>query len=449
MGHRVLVVGLGRSGVAAARHLVAQGAEVRAVDDDAGEGPRAAAAALGIELAPGPGRTELAGLVAWADEIVVSPGVPASHPLFAVSADRPVIGELELGWRVAKVPVVAVTGTNGKTSVVSLVTDMLHRSGRQALSAGNIGLPLVDAACSGADVIVAEASSFQLALTQDFRPAVGAWLNFSADHLDWHPTLAHYRRSKARLWANAGPGDVAVANGDDPVVVAEAIEPARQGATVVHFGLDGDWRLERDVLRAPSGEVVAERSELRRSLPHDLANALAATATAVAAGAALDACRQALLAFEGLPHRVQLVGEAEGVRYYDDSKATTPGAVLAALTGFPSAVLIAGGRNKGLDLSVLRAAAPRLRAVVAIGEAADEVATAFAGACPVARAGSMAEAVGTAAALARPGDAVVLSPACASFDWYRSYAERGDDFARCVAALGGQAAEDPCPARRS
>jgi UDP-N-acetylmuramoylalanine--D-glutamate ligase len=185
----------------------------------------------------------------------------------------------------------------------------------------------------------------------------------------------------------------------------------------------------------PDGAVLARVDELPRSLPHDRANALAAAAAAVAAGAAADGCRRALGEFRGLPHRVELVGEAKGVRFYDDSKATTPGAVLAALDGFGSAVLIAGGRNKGLDLSVLRGAAGRLRGVVAIGEAAAEVVASFAGACPVVEATSMAEAVGLAAAMARPGDAVVLSPACASFDWYPSYGARGDDFARCVGAL--------------
>jgi UDP-N-acetylmuramoylalanine--D-glutamate ligase len=190
-------------------------------------------------------------------------------------------------------------------------------------------------------------------------------------------------------------------------------------------------------LVGPEGLTVAAVEELPRSLPHDLANALCGAATALAAGADPEGCRRALGAFRGLPHRVELVGEARGVTFYDDSKATTPGAVLAALDGFPSAVLIAGGRNKGLDLSVLRQAAGHLRGVVAIGEAAAEVGGAFSGVCTVVEAPSMAEAVAAAAQMARPGDAVVLSPACASFDWYSSYGARGDDFARCVRALDG------------
>ncbi len=435
---RVVVVGLGVSGRAAAAHLRRDGAEVVAVDDAPTPAVREAAAALGLELVEAPDPTRLGRLVAGADEVVVSPGVPASHPLFAVAGGVPLIGEVELGWRRSRVPTVAITGTNGKTTVVTLVTAMLQASGIAAVAAGNIGLPLVEAAGGDAEVLVAEVSSFQLALTRCFRPAVGAWLNFSPDHLDWHPTVEHYRQAKARLWAQSGPGDVAVANGEDPVVAAAAATAAGRGATVVHFGLShGQWRVHQGRLVGPGEETVAGVDELPRRLPHDLADALCALATARAAGASVEGCRRALLDFEGLPHRVQLVGEARGVRYYDDSKATTPGAVLAALEGFDSAVLIAGGRNKGLDLAVLGQAGRRLRAVVAIGEAAAEVRAAFAGVCPVTEAGSMPEAVQLAADAAKPGDAVLLSPACASFDWYRSYGERGDDFARCVAAVVG------------
>jgi UDP-N-acetylmuramoylalanine--D-glutamate ligase len=289
-----------------------------------------------------------------------------------------------------------------------------------------------------AEVIVAEVSSFQLALTTSFRPAVGAWLNFSADHLDWHATVEDYRSAKTRLWANSGPGDVAVVNLEDPVVAAASALPRARGATVRTFGRHGgDYSLVGGSLVGPEGVRVVGVDELARAMPHDLVDALCAIATAVAAGADLEGCRRALVAFRGLPHRVELVGEANGVRFYDDSKATTPGAVLAAVEGCAPAVLIAGGRNKGLDLSVLATVAPQVRGVVAIGEAADLVAAAFVGAAPVARASSMARAVEAAVAMAEAGDSVVLSPACASFDWYRSYAERGDDFARCVRALPG------------
>ena len=448
---RVLVYGMGSSGRAAARCLLAEGVEVVALDDAEGSGPVEAAAALGVELVVRPDLDRLAALAASATEVVVSPGVPAHHPVFALGPSVSLVGEVELAWRHARTPMVAVTGTNGKTTVTTLVAAMLEASGVPALAAGNIGLPLLDAVeaaaraattsgASAAPLVVAEVSSFQLALTDAFRPWVAAWCNFSPDHLDWHGSLPAYRAAKAKLWANAGPGTVPVANAEDAVVRAEAEAAAARGASVVTFGLaDGDYHLAGTSLRTPAGDVITTVEAMGRTLPHDLANALCASAAALAAGATRAGCAAALASFSGLPHRVELVGEATGVRFYDDSKATTPGATLAALAGFDSAVLIAGGRNKGLDLGVLRSAAPRLRAVVAIGDAAAEVRSAFDGACPVVDASSMREAVTAAAGLARHGDVVVLSPACASFDWYRSYGERGDDFAREVRALGAVA----------
>ena len=433
---RVLVYGLGVSGRAVVRRLTAEGVTVVAADDDGSDENRRRAEELGVELEVAPSGVRLEELAAGVDEVVVSPGVALRHPVFSLEARVPLVGEVELAWRRARAPLVAVTGTNGKTTVTTLVLSMLRASGVRAVAAGNIGTPLLDAVAGDAEVIVVEVSSFQLALTRSFRPAVGAWVNFSADHLDWHPTLDHYRAAKSRLWANAGPGDVAVANAEDPVVMAGAELPAGRGATVVTFGLGrGDYTLRAGRLVSPEGAVLATAAELPRAFPHDLADDLCAAAAAIAAGAAPGGCGRALAEFTGLPHRLELVGEAGGVRFYDDSKATTPGAVVAALDGFDSAVLIAGGRNKGLDLSPLTAVSGRLRAVVAIGEAAPEVAAVFSASCPVTTAGSMEQAVRQAVATARPGDAVVLSPACASFDWYPSYGARGDDFARCVRSL--------------
>jgi UDP-N-acetylmuramoylalanine--D-glutamate ligase len=225
---------------------------------------------------------------------------------------------------------------------------------------------------------------------------------------------------------------VAVGNADDPVVLRYLRAAPAQHVT---FGLDADDAdyhvAGGSLVDADGGEILPVR-ELWRAFPHDLANALAASATATHGGATLDGVRDALRDFDGLRHRVELVGEVDGVRYYDDSKATAPHATLAALRAFDSAVLIAGGRNKGLDLRVLAEAADRVRAVVAIGDAAGDVAAAFDGVRPVVVATDMAEAVARAAELAEPGDAVLLSPGCASFDWYSSYAERGDDFTKAV-----------------
>lgn len=433
--HRVLVYGLGVSGRAVTSRLQAEGTEVVVADDDPGDRPRRSAAEAGVRLLQCPDEATLAAVAAQVDEVVVSPGVPAAHPVFALAGRVPVVGEVELAWRRAGMPVVAVTGTNGKTTVVTLAARMLVASGRRALAAGNIGLPLLEAVHSDAEVVVAEVSSFQLALTTTFRPAVSAWVNFAPDHLDWHPDIDHYRAAKARLWANVGPGDVTVANAEDPVVLDESAEARRRGARVVTFGLSsGDYAVDDGALVGPEGQIVGVDAMARR-YPHEIADALCASAVALAAGAELEGCRRTLERFEGLPHRLQLVGEANGVRFYDDSKATTPAAVLADMASFPSAVLVAGGRNKGLDLTPLRALAPQLKAVVAIGEASEELLQVFGGACPVQAASSMDQAVHAAAALAGPGDAVVLSPACSSFDWYSSYSQRGDDFARVVRGL--------------
>jgi len=434
---RALVVGLGRSGQAVSRHLLVRGATVVAVDDDPGADARVAAAALGVQLIERPSVDVLAGLVVRVDVVVPSPGVPASHPVHALAraAGVPVRGEVELASRWSICPLVAVTGTNGKTTVTSLVAEMLVASGIPSIAAGNIGLPLSDAvADENLKVVVAEVSSFQLAFAESFRPVVSVWLNFAPDHLDWHGDVAAYVAAKARIWANQGPADVAVVNADDRLVMAQA---ATAPSRVVTFGLgpaQADFTVADGWLRGPEGPLL-EVAALPRALPHDLSNSLAACAAALAAGATVEGVRAGLTGFAPLPHRLTLVAYAGGVRWYDDSKATNPHAAIAAVRGFESVVLLAGGRNKGLDLAALAEVADRLRAVVAIGEAAPQVAAAFAGRTPVHPAASMVDAVAAAADAARPGDVVLLSPGCASFDWYRSYADRGDDFASAVHAL--------------
>ena len=435
MPDTALVVGLGVSGEAVARHLRDRGARVRAVDDHPTDEALLRARAAGIPLECAPDEQRLRQLVTEADVVVPSPGVPEDHLVFRLAAElgRPVRGEVELAARWARQPLVAVTGTNGKTTVTELVAAMLHESGLKTIAAGNIGLPLSDAVRRDVDVVVVGASSCQLRFTETFRPAVAVWLNFAEDHLDWHPTLEAYAQAKARIWACQEASDVAVVNADDPVVMGWAAEaPSR----TVRFGLrePAEYFVAEGWLQGPKGAIVAVR-DLPRALPHDLANGLAAAAAAEAAGATREGVVAALARFRGLAHRVTLVGEAGGVRWYDDSKATNPHAALAAVSGFESVVLVAGGRNKGMDLAPLATAAPRIRAVVAIGEAGADVAATFEGLRPVVRASSMTEAVEAAAGLARPGDVVLLSPACASFDQYRSYAHRGEDFARSVRAL--------------
>ena len=425
------MLGLGVAGASAARRMAQRGWDVTVAEDRPTDASRARAAALdGVTVLDGP--TEVTALVDATDVVVPSPGVPVGHPAIqhALAAGVRVWTEFELAARWSTVPMVAITGTNGKTTVTTLVESMLRESGLRTVAAGNTDVPLVDAIEEDLDVVVVEASSFRLEFTETFRPAVAVWLNLAEDHLDWHPTMAAYAAAKARIWAAQGPDDLAVVNAEDPVVLAHA---AAAPGRVTTFGLHaGEWRVDGDRLVRPDGSTLVPVAELWRSLPHDCTNALAASAAALAAGATDAGVVAALRAFRGLPHRLELVGEHGGVRFYDDSKATDPHAAAAALRSFESAVLIAGGRNKGLDLAVLADEADHVRAVVGIGEAGPDVVAAFAGRVPTALADSMDEAVAAARGFAAAGDAVVLSPGCASFDWYRNYGERGDDFARAV-----------------
>ena len=454
-GDAVLVVGYRVTGQSVANFLHRRGDRIIVIEDDPTDERIRHAESVDATFVGHPDEDTLGRVVAESRLVVPSPGIPVSHPVYRLAADAglPVHSEVELGWErleargveaasgVGRRPaLVAVTGTNGKTTVTSLVAAMLVQSGLVAVAVGNIGLPFIDAAGLDADVLVTEVSSFQLQFTDRFHPAVSCWLNLAPDHLDWHPTMAHYAAAKARIWASQGPGDVAIVNADDPAVMAAAGDPDEgigPEVALVTFSAagNGDFYLDRrGVLMGPDGLELVAGAELARSLPLDVANGLAAAATALSAGASAEGCRAALRQFTGLPHRMELVAEAAGVRWYDDSKATTPASVLAAVAGFQSVVLIAGGRNKGLDLGVLAAAAPPVRAVVAIGESGADVEAAFAGRVPVTRADSMEAAVVAADEIAQSGDVVLLSPGCASFDWYRSYAERGEEFTALVAA---------------
>jgi UDP-N-acetylmuramoylalanine--D-glutamate ligase len=431
-----LVLGLGLTGRAVARALVARGGSAVAVDDRPTDAGRALCDELGIELVASPSEADLASVVGRVDVVLPSPGVPDHHPVFALAAgaEVPILSEFDLAARWDDRPHVAITGTNGKTTVTELTRLMFEAAGRHAVAVGNTEVPLVAAIDDPTvDVFVVEASSFRLLHSSRYAPAVGTWLNLAPDHLDNHATLEAYVAAKARIWRDQSADQIAIGNADDEVVAAHLTRaPSRQ----VTFGLtaSADHHLDGDRLVLADGSLLARVDELHRAFPHDLANALAAAASAVHGGGSPEGAREALLAFRGLPHRVALVGEAGGVRWYDDSKATAPHATRAAVRGFPSVVLIAGGRNKGLDLQELAEEADHVRAVVAIGEAAPDVAAAFDGVRPVRTATSMDAAVEEAASLAHPGDAVLLSPACASFDWYGSYAERGDDFVRAVRA---------------
>jgi UDP-N-acetylmuramoylalanine--D-glutamate ligase len=434
---RALVIGLGVTATAVVRQLTRRGVDVVVVDDKPTDAARSLAGELGASRYVDGDSADVPALVDAADVVSPSPGVALRHPVIAraLATGVPVWSEFEWAAEWDDRPIVAVTGTNGKTTVTTLVELMLTQAGRKVVSAGNNDLPLVDALDDPAvELFVVEASSFRLQFTERFRPIVGTWLNVSPDHLDWHPSVDHYADAKARMWARQRGDDLAIGNLDDELVMNHLADAPARRAT---FGLaSGDWHATDGTLVAPDGTAIMRVDELPRALPHDVSNSLAAAATAISAGASIADAATVLRAFQGLPHRVQLVRDAGGVRWYDDSKATTPASVVAAVSGFPSVVLIAGGKNKGLDLYGLRELAPHLRAVIAIGQAAPAVVDAFTGAVPVATADSMDKAVELAAARAQPGDAVVLSPGCASQDWYRNYGERGDDFARAARMLG-------------
>ena len=379
-----------------------------------------------MELVVAPGRRAARGARSGASELVVpAPGVPETHRLFAVAAGagRPVWSELELAYRWEQErpggprPMLAVTGTDGKTTTTLWAVEMLAAGGVRSVAAGNTDVPLVAAVDLDVDAFVVECASFRLAWTEQFRGDAAAWLNLAPDHLNWHASMATYEAAKARIFSQQRSDDVAIGFADDPTVMAHLDRaPARHRT----FGA-GRCRLPRRRLDARPGRRARwpRVSTLRRALPHDLTNGLAAAALVLEPGlVGPDAVAAGLASFVGPPHRIELVGDDDGVRWFNDSKATTPHAASVAIKAFDHVVLIAGGLNKGLDLAPMAAEPDRLRAVVAVGQAADVVTATFAPVAPVVTAASMADAVDQAAGLARPGDVVLLSPGCASFDWY-------------------------------
>ncbi len=445
MTERVLVYGVGVAGLATVRALTRRDIDVVAVDDSVSANARAELSTLGVELIEKPESAVLDDLVRGATKVAPAPGVPETHPVIASATrfGRRILTELDLAyeWENARAggprPIVAVTGTDGKTTTTLLAAAILESSGRATVACGNTDVPLVEALDLDVDCFVVEATSFRLAFCESFRAEASAWLNLAEDHLDWHESMKTYENAKARLWANVRENDAAIGWIDDPIVMRHL---ARARCRRVTFGRErADYRVEDGLLVGPAGEIAAVES-LARTLPHDVTNALCAAALVLESGLAdRRAIATALPDFRAPHHRIEFVGEAEGIRWYDDSKATTPHAVRTALRGFDNVVLVAGGRNKGLDLAEIAEERGRIRAVVAIGEAAPEIARAFAGVRPVETASDMGEAVAKARSLATSGDVVLLSPGCTSYDWYDGYARRGEDFSRRVReVIGGR-----------
>jgi UDP-N-acetylmuramoylalanine--D-glutamate ligase len=441
-GKRVVVIGLGASGVAAARLCARRGARVVGMDGKGYEALSSDARALesaGVRLAVGP---SAGSVLAEAELVVVSPGVPALPEI--VAAERrgvPVWGEVELAFRslTHPAPLIAIGGTNGKSTTTSLVGACLEASGRRAFVGGNLGEPLASRADEAFDVVVLEVSSFQMERVDRFRPHVSALLNVTEDHLDRYRDFDAYARAKGNAFVRQTRDDWAVIPAGDPVCAREA---SRGGASTLTFGPGGRYDVTPEDVVDQGGGARFARAAMRLRGGHNALNVAAALACVAPFAIAPAILRRVFETFAGLPHRTALVAEVRGVRYYDDSKGTNVGAAVTALDGLaePRAVLIAGGRDKGGTYSPLvDVLARKGRAAVLIGEATEAIAHAIADRVPVRRASGMCDAVRASAELALPGDAVLLSPACSSFDMFRDYKHRGDEFVQAVQALALEA----------
>lgn len=441
---RAVVVGLGATGYSCVQHLVARGYEVRVADTRAAP-PRGDDLCANFAAVPTHFGVFDAGFLADADLLVVSPGVALAEPAIqsAIAQGVEVAGDIELFARAAKAPVLAITGSNGKSTVTALTGELLKAGGCKVLVGGNIGVPALDLLNETVpDFYVLELSSFQLETTTNLDARAAVILNLSPDHLDRYPGLREYTAAKARIWRGRG---TVILNRDDAGVQAIAQPLAAARRKLVSFGLNAPASADDFGIMLRDGAATLTKgphdimpvSEVPLPGRHNLANVLAAAALADQARVAPVAIRAGVRDFHGLPHRTEVIGERNGVRYINDSKGTNVGATVAALAGMDTpVVLIAGGLGKGQAFDALREACRQhARAVVLIGQDANRIEAALAGVVPVHRADSMQSAVRAARDAAQAGDVVLLSPACASFDMFRDYRDRGEAFARAVRGL--------------
>ncbi len=457
-GRRAVVLGLARSGVAASRFLADAGAVVVAYDRRPAAELADAVSALGgraVDLALGVDEIAASALLEHADLLVTSPSVSTRFPttdpwlrdalVAAEARGAEVVSEVELFLRLTRARILGVTGTKGKTTTASLVAAMLERGGLPTVLGGNIGTPLIERATElGPDAwAVVELSELQLP-TIGRGADVALYTNVTEDHLDRHGTVDAYREVKSRLAELTAPGGRVVLNNDDPGCrdLGERLPPASvawYGMAEPHRGRVEAWVDEAGWI-VMAGERLLEARQVPLPGRHMLANVLGAALGASLAGAARSAIAEAIAAFEGVPHRLELIASRRGVRWVNDSQATIPVAAIAALEAFDAPiVLIAGGKHKGLEYAAFAdAVAARCRALVLIGETADELAALVGGRVPVERAADMGGAVRAAAQRARPGDVVLLAPAAASFDMFDDYAARGDAFRAALAELGDE-----------
>ena len=453
----ILIVGLGKSGIAAARFAKKKGALVT-VTDMAGEkelGVHAAMAhKLGVIMEFGKHDIET---FERADLIVLSPGVPHTIPPIqrAMAKGVPILGEFELAARYIPEPVIAVSGTNGKTTTTTLLGSMLENSGIKVFVGGNIGNPLIDYAdkTGTADMVVAEVSSFQLDTIETFRPRVGVLLNITEDHLDRYPDFKSYARSKGRLFENQQHSDSAVLNGSDTIIrsVTKNLHARKllfchqensrveDGATALIRRGDPSTPANITIRMKEHQKISLHLSGIHFPGRHNLENAAAASLAALAAGGTPEGVQSALNDFKGLPHRIEYIATIGDVRFFNDSKATNVDAVIRALETFEDPiVLIMGGRDKGGDFRKLsEPIRHHIKKLILMGEAKHKIKSVLEDACreSVQTASSMEAAVFSSYHAASPGDIVLLSPACSSFDMYSSYAERGEDFRRVIGKL--------------
>lgn len=454
-GRKTLVVGLASTGVSCSRFLVKCGASVIATDmKPASELPGVKALVdMGVDVRAG---GHIGVNLEDIETVVVSPGIPYNHPVLAAArADgKEVISDMELAYRFIDSPIIAIAGTNGKSTTTTLVGRMLEDAGHTVFVGGNLGTPAIEYVETGlaADFCVLEVSSFHLETTKDFNPHIGALLNVTEDHLERYDDFDHYARTKFRLFENQTPGDWAIVNVNDPVIASRAKTGFGKGKTVAFTSVgaskEGAFLRGGDIVYIqPSGacprtplsgvEEIYPTAGIRLKGLHNLENSMAAIAAARLSGVERNVIIKTLASFTGLPHRMELVRELNGVAYVDDSKGTNIGSLDMALRGLGGrVVLIAGGRDKGGDYMALsNAVKSKVKFMVLIGEARFKMKDALGGLTDTVLAISLEEAVSAARAKAASGDTVLLCPACSSFDMFKNYKERGDEFKRLVAAL--------------
>ncbi|HWF38023.1 MAG TPA: UDP-N-acetylmuramoyl-L-alanine--D-glutamate ligase [Candidatus Acidoferrales bacterium] len=448
-GKRVLVVGLARTGLAVALFSAAYGATVTATDakpesEIAETAARLRNAGVTLELA-----NPATDFFLNQDLIVVSPGVPATLPALELARANKILvwSEIELAWRFLRGKLVAITGSNGKTTATSLVAHILKTAQIETLVGGNIGVPLLALAEHSTDksVTVAEISSFQLETIQDFRPEIGVLLNLTPDHLDRHISFEAYAAAKMRMFENQIERDAAVLNADDPEITRRM--PAKPH--IYWFSrqkrvAEGAFVRDDDIVfRADGSEtLLAKRNEIPLRGLHNLENVLAACAASYLAGASPAAIASGVKTFKAVEHRLEFVARVNGVNYYNDSKATNVDATLKAVEAFPGPLfVILGGKDKGSPYTPLSEPLKRRKGqAILIGAAAEKIAADLEDAVPMIHAGTLDAAVTLAAERARPGDTVLLAPACSSFDQFENYEQRGRVFKQLVAQLEEQSA---------